>query len=242
MVEDIVPGLLKEIQSEFTEEISRDAKIGAIEKRIAKGTATMADVHQYAARLGENLSAVLIEYLDADNLPDQTLYYNIADRIVRPMLEDVHISINDTAIEIQKIIDEASGIGLNGIRADFPKGRVHGLIDKMVEAGEDYPKWLGEPVINCTESFSDDYMKTNASFREDAGLKIKIVRTAEATACDWCKNLEGEYSYDDLPDEIYARHEFCRCDVTYISEKDRIRQNVWTKKTTAIDDRKNYGL
>ena len=242
MVEDIVPGLLKEIQSEFTEEISRDAKIGAIEKRIAKGTASMADVHQYAARLGENLSAVLTEYLAADNLPDQTLYYNIADRIVRPMLEDVHISINDTAIEIQKIIDEASGIGLNGIRADFPKGRVHGLIDKMVEAGEDYPKWLGEPVINCTESFSDDYMKTNASFRDDAGLKEKIVRTAKANACDWCKDLEGEYEWGDLPDNIFARHEYCRCDVTYISEKDRIRRNVLTKKTEALDDRKNYGL
>lgn len=242
MVEDIVPGLLKEIQTEFTEEISRDAKIGAIEKRIAKGTASMADVHQYAARLGENLSAVLSEYLAADNLPDHTLYYNIADRIVRPMLEDVHISINDTAIEIQKIIDEASGIGLNGIRADFPKGRVHGLIDKMVEAGEDYPKWLGEPVINCTESFSDDYMKTNASFRDDAGLKEKIVRTAEANACDWCKDLEGEYEWGDLPDNVFARHEYCRCDVTYISEKDRIRRNVWTKKTEALDDRKNYGL
>lgn len=239
---DIVPELLDEIKKEYMEELSRDPKVIRILGKVEKGTATMADVHQYSARLGENLSAVLNEYLSADKLPDGNLYYNIADRIVRPMLEDVHISINDVAIDIQKIVDEASGIGLNGIRADFPEGRVHGLIDKMVEAGEEYSKWLGEPVINCTESFSDDYMKTNADFRQEAGLESKIVRTAEANACDYCMALEGEYEYGAEPKEVYSRHEYCRCDVAYISRKTHTRQNVWSKETEAIEDRKNYGL
>ena len=56
---------------------------------------------------------------------------------------------------------------------------------------------------------------------------VLLVRTAEAKCCDWCAALEGEYDYGSAPDDIYRRHEFCRCTVTYKTEK--VSQSVWSK-------------
>ena len=70
------------------------------------------------------------------------------------------------------------------------------------------------------------------------------MRRADPNCCKWCADLEGEYDYDLAPDDIYRRHEFCRCTVTYISEKKS--QNVWSKRTwqTApqdLEQRKEVG-
>ncbi len=241
---DLVPELLDNIRTDLAEEIARDAKINAIQERIANGTATLVDVHRYSEALGTNLSAILQSYVTIDKLPNGTLYYNIADRIIRPLLEEAYKNVNDTAEQIQAIVDEAADIGLRSIRADFPDGRVHGLIDKAVEAGEDYDKWLGEPIINTVESFSDDYMKANAKFRYESGLDTYIIRNARASCCDWCAALEGKHEYDTDAD-YYRRHEYCRCDVTFVSDKGRYRQDVWSKKVIdnrAVENRKTYGL
>ena len=94
---------------------------------------------------------------------------------------------------------------------------------------EDALVWLKEPIINNCEAFFDDFIDSNAKFRENAGLKSKLIRKAEANCCKWCANLEGVFDYDNAPEDIYRRHEFCRCIVTYQSEK--TSQNVWSKKT-----------
>jgi hypothetical protein len=88
--------------------------------------------------------------------------------------------------------------------------------------------WLREPIINNCEAFFDDFIDTNAKFRNDVGLKTTLTRTAEANCCSWCSALAGTYEYGKAPDDIYRRHEFCRCTVTYQSEKQS--QNVWTKR------------
>jgi hypothetical protein len=40
--------------------------------------------------------------------------------------------------------------------------------------------------------------------------------------------LAGVYDYSKRPENIFRRHEFCRCTVTYQSEKKS--QNVWSKR------------
>ena len=75
----------------------------------------------------------------------------------------------------------------------------------------------------------DDFVRENAKFRSEAGLKTTISRIAEPKACDWCRDLEGTYEYGDAPDDIYRRHEFCRCAVTVQYQK--TSQNVWSKKS-----------
>lgn len=232
MATDVVPALNEAIQTSFKTNVMRDRRIAQISTRIRDGTATFADGHDYAERLGENLSKALTSNLTADNLPDGRLYYNIASRTVTPALEENYNLTNDAAEKIQKIVDKKSKIGLGSVRADFPTERINGLIDKMTRDDislVDALIWLREPIINNCEAFFDDFIDSNAKFRENAGLKAKLIRQAEANCCSWCAALEGVYDYDNAPDDIYRRHEFCRCVVTYQTEK--TSQNVWSRKT-----------
>lgn len=250
MAADIVPELYGKIKKEFNARISMNRSIQNIMKRIKDGTATSEDAHKYAEMIGEALSEVLLSNLGLENLPDETLYWNIADRTVRPMLKNNHKLVNNTASEIQKIIDKADGIGLNAITSAFPEYRVRDLIDKAVT--ENNPtKWFGEPVVNTTQSFYDDFVKANADFRYKAGMKPKVIRTLGSSGqrksrggrkysipCDWCIGLAGVYEYHSEPKDVYRRHEGCRCVVTFQNGKQR--QNVWSKDIWEADEENLY--
>ena len=247
MAADVVPQLNEAIQTSFKTNVMKDRKIAQISKRIRDGTATFVDGHDYAERLGENLSKALQDNLTAQTLPDGRLYYNIAKRTVTPALEENYELTNEIAADIQKILDAKANIGLGAVKADFPKERIQGLIDKMTADGitlEEALIWLAEPIINNSEAFFDDFIDSNAKFRNDVGLKATLTRTVEAGCCEWCSNLAGTYDYATAPREIYQRHEFCRCAVTYQCAKKS--QNVWTKRewessTEEIDRRKSVG-
>ena len=218
-----------------------------ISKRIRDGTANLLDAHDYAEHLGENLSQALVRNLTADNLPNGTLYYNIAQRTVIPSLEENYELVNDISKDIQAILDQQSKIGLGVVKADFPTGRINGLIDKMTADNilfEQAVKWLMEPIVNNSEAFFDDFVKANAEFRTKVGLKATITRTVYPGCCEWCEKMAGTYDYADVPDDIYRRHEFCRCSVTYQSQK--TSQNVWSKRSwestpEELERRENIG-
>lgn len=247
MAADVVPVLNEKIQTSFQLNMMRDRRIAQISKRIRDGTATFVDGHDYAERLGESLSKALISNLNEENLPDGRLYYNIAKRTVTPALQNNYELTNEAAEQIQSIIDSRLGIGLKSIKADFPESRIKGLIDKMTTEGislEDALIWLGEPIINNSEAFFDDFIDSNAKFRTEAGLKATITRIAEANCCPWCDSLAGTYEYGSAPDDIYRRHQYCRCTVTYQTGKKS--QNVWSKSQwesspEEIDRRKTIG-
>ena len=232
MAQDVVPQLMSEIETAFRNNTMKDRTLASVSKRIRDGTATLTEGHTYAEHIGKSASKALQQVLTEKNLPDGRLYYNIANRTVVPLLESNQSLINEAAFEIQKIADAKVGINLNPVKPDFPKERVTGLIDKMTADGislEDALIWIGEPIVNNNEAFYDDFVRENAEFRSNAGLKTKISRIAEVKACEWCRNLEGTYEYGAQPDDIFRRHEFCRCTVTVTSEKQS--QSAWTKKS-----------
>lgn len=247
MAADVVPVLNEKIQTSFQSNMMKDRRIAQISKRIRDGTATFVDGHDYAERLGESLSKALISNLNEENLPDGRLYYNIAQRTVTPALRNNYELTNEAAEQIQSIIDSGLGIGLKSVKAEFPESRIKGLIDKMTTDGislEDALIWLGEPIINNSEAFFDDFIDSNAKFRTEAGLKATITRIAEANCCPWCDSLAGTYEYGSAPDDIYRRHQYCRCTVTYQTGKKS--QNVWSKSQwesspEEIDRRKTIG-
>ena len=247
MAQDVVPALNERVQSSFKGYCLKDRRLTQISKRIRDGTATQFDAHDYAEHVGENLSRALVTNLTAENLPNGTLYYNIAQRIVIPGLEENYNLINDVSADIQSIVDKKAKIGLGAVKADFPASRINGLIDKMTADNillEEAIRWLKEPIINNSEAFFDDFVRENAKFRTDVGLKATITRTVAPGCCKWCDEMAGTYDYDKVPDDIYRRHEFCRCTVTYQSKK--TSQNVWSKKTwqstpEELERRENIG-
>ncbi len=232
MATDVVPALQEEIKRSFQNGVMRDRRALQVSKRIRDGTATLTDAHAYAESLGENLSNALVSTLTPEKLPNGTLYYNIAQRTVIPALKDNYKMVNEIARDIQEISDIKAGIGLKTVTADFPEMRINGLIDKMTEDDityDDVVKWLQEPIINNSEAFADDFVHANAKFRNDVGLKSTITRIVAPGCCPWCEDKAGTYDYYEAPDDIYQRHERCRCAVTFQSKK--TSQDVWSKRT-----------
>ena len=80
-------------------------------------------------------------------------------------------------------------------------------------------KLLGEPMCNMCQSFFDGFIEKNVECRHQMGLKQILIRQMVANCCDWCRNLAGVYDYNNAPDDIYRRHDNCRCMVTFKSEK-----------------------
>ena len=247
MAVDIVPTLLAAIRARYQKNVTGNPWLREITYRIRDGTATQREMIDYAELIGEELSDALQAVLTPDALPDGRMYYNIANRTVKPLMRETYNDINAIAAEIQRLIDEADGIGLGSVAADFPEKRVDGLIDMLTDS-ENYMKWLGEPVINTSMSFADDFVKANAEFRYTSGMDVKIIRETEASEtrrrsnkskyfipCDWCKNLAGTYDYANVRSgsDIYRRHESCRCRVTFQDGKKL--QDVWSKKIWESD-------
>lgn len=133
---DIVPALYEKIQSDFQQNIAEKKSIQTFREKLERNTATSQEVSLYAADLGECASKALCGNLTLDALPDQRLYWNIADRTIRPMLEEVYTMVNDAAEIVRKAEDEKLGIHIGSVSADFPEDRVHDLMDKLIETLE----------------------------------------------------------------------------------------------------------
>lgn len=87
---------------------------------------------------------------------------------------------------------------------------------------------LGEPVCNLCHAFYDQYVEANVKFRSRAGMKEVIIRRQLGKCCKWCADLAGIYEYGDHPDDVFRRHDNCKCMVTYKDEDGYT--DVWTKK------------
>ena len=253
MSEDIAPGMLAKITARFRRLVADDKELARIAQAIEAGTATHAETQVYAVIIGSHASRALLEFITPDALPDERLYFNIADRVVRSILEESRGLVNQTAADVQTLIYRAAGINLNPVAPVPNKWRLDDLINKLAgaEKFEDVAWALDAPVKNMAQSFADDYIRENVTFQVRAGLQPTVTRTAAAGCCEWCAAMAGVYEFDDAFNEgIYRRHERCRCVVTATVRRGDGwgRQNVWTKKwmdpdeAANIERRKTVGL
>ena len=130
---DIGQELYQEIKSEFQSALEKDGELARIQSRIDSEKAKLSDIYKYADRIGQIASGILIDCLAEDKLPEGILYWNIAQKTVKPLLESVHQLINEKAAAVQKYTDAAEGIRINSVTGTFPEDRVDDLIQKLVD-------------------------------------------------------------------------------------------------------------
>ena len=129
---DAVPELWEQISRDFNRSASTDVWIRSFLRRVKDGTATSEEASIYAGRLGTHAGSALTRALKKESLPDGKLYWNIADRTIRPLLTEVHRRVNDAAA-VLAAENKRNGIGLKPMRGPWPENRVKDLIDKIVE-------------------------------------------------------------------------------------------------------------
>lgn len=146
-MEDIAPKLYEKIEKAFTGKVNRNMDIRAFKEKLRNSQAKPEDVSLYARALGECASAALIENIRQEDLPDGKLYWNIAERTIKPLLEEVHKAVYDAASEIQKQIDSSRNIHLTPIKAEFPEERIRALLNGLMQALEEIEEDGEEEIV-----------------------------------------------------------------------------------------------
>lgn len=248
-MDDIVPELLKAIQSQFEEKIRNSPKIRKALQQLKNKKATYIDVNDFAIESGEILADALGTNITTAFLPDGKMYFNIAERILNPTMKNNFELVSGFASEVQTELNQAVGLRLRSQTPTLNQDRIDGIINRVSSEDDfDTVKWiLQEPIINFTQSVVDDAIKANVDFHAKSGLEPTITRTVRGKACDWCKNLAGTYLYHEAPDDVYRRHDRCQCMVEFNPKDSRGIQNSHSKKwrdprkDAKIEMRRNLG-
>ena len=235
---DIGAELLEKIRAESQSRCRADKYIQSVLKKIDGGTAEMEEVALLSKQLGFRVSQTIGAHVNVAALPGGKMYYNIADTILTGVLKDNYDVINSAAAECQKALDKTAGINITPQQAAFPTERVQAVVNAASVpdiAEEVMIRRMTAPAQNITESFYNDYVQKNVKLRSDAGLDCYIIRNDHGGCCKWCSKLAGKYHYpEDVPKDVYRRHDNCGCTVTYLNG--RKAQNVWSKTKWNISD------
>lgn len=231
-MEDITPGLLKKIQKDFQSEFDKSKVISELYEKVRDGTATYREANDFAIETGSILASAYQKNLSSNVLPDGKMYYNIAERIIDPTMANNYDLITEVTKQVQQSLNEASGIGMKTITPELNQDRIDGIINRVSNADDfDSISWLlDEAIVNFSQSIVDDSIRENAEFQSKAGLQPVIIRKTSGSCCAWCAALAGRYRYpDEVPHDVYRRHQRCRCTVDYDPGSGKI-QNVHSKQ------------
>ncbi len=250
-MEDITPKLIEDVTGEFHRLYDSSSTIQGLLKKIQQGTATYAEAQEYSLEVSRLIGKAYEKHISSASLPDGRMYYNIASRLIPSTLDENYRLVSDYATKAQQALNQKAGIGLKAQTAPQNEDRVNGLVNAVSNAEwyDDVSGLLLRAIENISQNIVDRTVQANADFHAKAGLSPKIIRKAERKCCKWCQSLAGEFDYDNLPDDIYRRHENCRCTVLYDpADGSKKLQNVHTKKWTdpgerdMIEERRKIGL
>jgi len=209
----------KQLREAIDKKLSTDPEFRTIVKHINGGRATFIDTERYAQitahAVSRELSAEVLDLSDREGITTQ-------------ILRDSYEDINATCARVQRAMDEKAGIHIRPQQENFPAERVqqftHSLVDPTVEdsvikrrarAGSD----------TIVKSAHDDFIRKNATFRNDAGLTCYIIREG-TNCCEWCSSVAGKYSFGTQPDGIFRRHDNCDCTIIYDGQVLRGKRNA----------------
>lgn len=130
MENDVYPELYELIKKEFDSKVSKNKSIQKILANNVKGK-TLSDVSLLANDIGMYAAESLIDVLDEDHLPDGVLYFNILERSVIDIMEEVHKLVNQMFVIVQTNVDQKQKIGIKPIESKFNKERLMDVINKV---------------------------------------------------------------------------------------------------------------
>jgi hypothetical protein len=99
---------------------------------------------------------------------------------------------------------------------------------------------LSDAVTTYTQRAVSDTLQSNVEFNGEAGLKPKIIRTPTGKCCEWCAKLIGTYTYPVENDDVYRRHDNCRCQVLYDpgdGKLENVHTGEWVQDEEALNER-----
>lgn len=246
MAVDIGPELYKEIAKEYNRRISSDKELSALYKKVQSKYASQEDCVKYAQKLGVTSSEVLKKHLKLADLPNETMYWNIAEKTIAPVLTNVHARVNGAGAVQLRSADKANELNLKIARGFNPVNRIREVLDFVTNSKtqEELDNALTDPVITTARKFYDDFLRSNSDIRSGLGFNTVVVREYDGvglhdgrTPCEWCMSRAGTYDYDEARAlGVFERHPGCGCSIEVRFSDGVDLQTDWTTNTwTTID-------
>jgi len=217
---DITPELLEAIRNDYSRRVGTSATVRALSKKIKNETATYSDAMRYAKEIGNIRAKVLKNNLSSSMLPDGRMYYNIANEVVNDSLKTDYKTIQPICTVAQKNKNKKMGLGVKAKDEEIDQDNIDGIIN-MICSDENYDNHSLLFEMACAtfaKHVVDRNLQCNAQLHKSMGLKVKIVRIADANCCHWCTDMSGSYNIGSAPDDVWGRHNDCNCSIDYESK------------------------
>jgi hypothetical protein len=107
-MDDIVPALLKSIQNDLNRRMKANSQIAITLDSIVKGSQKYTDAMNFADDLGKALADSVVNGLADGVLPDDTIYYNIAKRLIEELGGNAFDMAEEAALQVQKNINDGA--------------------------------------------------------------------------------------------------------------------------------------
>lgn len=133
---DVVPELLAAIQAEYEKGIAGSRTLAGVRSRIERGSADYKDADKYADEVGRILTEACDDVLTEDALPDGILYYNIAVRVLEPVILKAYQEAAQVAAQVQDLLNQKAGIGIRAIIPQLEQKRIDSLIEEILASEE----------------------------------------------------------------------------------------------------------
>lgn len=206
---------VQDVDNAFRKKAESNVKLYVIRKKIENGTATMEDMSEYSNILCKLLGKTLGENISGVPESERAKF---CEWLLRNQYEDT----NERLATVQRFLDKKQNIHIAAKKPKFPAERVrkaaHSLEDKTVSE-EVIQRRAENAVANIANSFHDDYIKENAEFRQNAGLKCHVTRIGAFNCCAWCAEVAGRYEVGREPADFWRRHDSCSCRMDYENQK-----------------------
>ena len=111
---DIAPELYNRVKSAFSRNMENDKKLQSLRKKIEDGRGTWKDAYDYGVRISDDLERAFA-LIKSDDLPNGKMYYNIAERVVRPLIEEMENNVREISRKIVEDQNKRLGIGLKAV-------------------------------------------------------------------------------------------------------------------------------
>ncbi len=236
-MEDIAPELYRKINADFTAAVRND---GTIKTLVTKGNSkplTQKELTTISTRLGKHASDAFKKTLTVEALPDGKMYWNIADRTIRPVMEQIYNTNNLLESNALRLKDKAAGVNIGVVKGADPTARINEIIQFTLDSktAEELSNALNLPVTTTALDFNDDFMEANAELRDKMGFKQVITREYDGVGlangrrpCNWCIGRSGTYySYQEAKDAgAFERHTGCGCTIDW-STNDEVNNDEY---------------
>lgn len=243
--------LANDVTARFMRYLETDKQAVRLARR-AVNSADYEAANRYSVRTGELMAQALAD--ETQTLA--YLSYDVARETLTPLMTANHEAVTTIAQTVQTNINQAAGVDLAPALLELDTSRIDGLavVAAQAETADEALQRIAEPLVNSSQSIVDRSIRDNARINSKAGLSPKIVRRTEAggirtaplrikrgnkvytytrkyiVPCNWCARLAGTYDYAEVRDrgnDVYRRHEGCRCTITYYNGTKR--QDVYSK-------------